>query len=191
MVKAKKAIPQAAADALYTFSEDFEGIRDQRMEILRRKLEEAEQKLNEEANAYYTQQIPEEILNMNFFDFLGLNQTQAQPQQNLGPMVTPPAPPRAPPGRLELKTPSGTMVLPSYITPRVDGQRKMRQSKAGELLFSVTGTPVIANAGPSSAAKENDESLLELVKKDTAEMSPATAQIVNQLKSILKKKLKE
>ncbi|KAI1720998.1 hypothetical protein DdX_05250 [Ditylenchus destructor] len=94
-----------------------------------------------------------------------------------------------------IKTPSGVSFnVPSIITPRVDGAvLRSRTSRAGEVLFSVNGTPVmnpseLAPQTSSETKKAQTKVVEQLLQQSETDMSPATRKIVEQLRVVLVKK---
>uniref|UniRef100_A0A915DD20 PDZ domain-containing protein n=1 Tax=Ditylenchus dipsaci TaxID=166011 RepID=A0A915DD20_9BILA len=83
---------------------------------------------------------------------------------------------------------------PSMITPRVDGPViRSRQSRVGEVLFSVNGTPVmntdhLTQQVSTVTKKEHTKVVEELLQQSETDMSPATRKIMQQLRVVLVKK---
>ncbi|KAI1731196.1 hypothetical protein Ddc_03929 [Ditylenchus destructor] len=135
--------------------------------------------------------IPEHIFNMKAVDFVEQFDNRGVKQEHLPLMSTRK---RSKPFNTVM-TPAGmSMQVPGTIVPRIAGNvLDSRQSRFGEVTFSVRGTPVLNEKDPVGQAAGDAENrqatmLSQLLRKPEEDMSPSTKHIVAQLSTFLAQK---
>jgi len=133
--------------------------------------------------AEFVKTIPSRILNMKATDFVST--ATARNNEIITEAVTPPNASRVIDNYKLLKTPSGTVRVPSRITPKVD---KSRALKTGEVLFSINGTPVLSEETTDNfkkIVKDRGVFVENLLQQEDEKLSPETRKIVHKLKSLM------
>ncbi|KAI1696259.1 hypothetical protein DdX_19131 [Ditylenchus destructor] len=135
--------------------------------------------------------IPENIFNMKATDFV-----EQFPNRGIKEEFYPLTSPKRRPNPFRtVMTPAGvSMQVPGMIMPRIAGNvLDSRQSRKGEVTFSVRGTPILnernrVGQAAGDAEDRKAKMLAQLLRKPEEEMSPATKQIVEQLSTFLSQK---